>query len=325
VKRRGLLAGGAAALAALPARAQPVGTKVVGFLHSGTPSYLPIIMDALRRGLSEQGYVEGRNLRIESRLAAGHYERVAPLAHELLSLKVDAILAAGGTGPVDAFKAATTSVPIVFISAVDPVRSGVVESLGRPGGNITGISLIGASLEPKRLEILGQLVPGEGALCALVNPRYPAADQQVDSLRKAAAAMKRPLEILRASVETEIDVAIKAAGERHCAGLTVAQDPFLASRIPQVVDAARRGRLPAVYWNREFVDMGGLASYGTDFADAFHQAGVYLGRILKGARPADLPVLQASRFELVVNLKAARAAGIEIPGSLVSVADQVIE
>jgi putative ABC transport system substrate-binding protein len=299
--------------------------KVVGFLHSGAPSYLPAIMTALRSGLAEQGYVEGSNLRIETRLAAGHYERVALLARELIDLKVDAILAAGGTEPVNAVRAAGTAVPVVFVSAIDPVKAGVVESLGRPGGTITGISLIGIALEPKRLEILGRMKPGGAPLCALVNPGYPAVEQQIASLREAAAAMHRPIEIVQAATEADIDGAMHAARERGCAGLALTQDPLLASHIPRIVAAADRERLPVIYWSREFVDMGGLASYGTDFADAFRGAGIYLGRILKGASPADLPVLQPTQFKLIVNLKAARAAGIEIPSEVAASADELIE
>jgi putative ABC transport system substrate-binding protein len=323
MKRRTLLA----ALSAWPAiaRAQANATRVVGFLHSGAPNYMPAIMDRLRHSLADQGYVDGRNLRIETRLAAGHYERIPALAKELLALKADAVLAVGGSEPVNAFKAATSTVPIVFMSAIDPVRTGIVESLGRPGRNITGISLIGASLEPKRLEVLAQLAPGNGPFCALVNPKYPGVDQQRESLRTAAAAMGRPLEFEEATSAAEIEAAIGAAGERRCAGLVQTQDPLFASSIPLIVAAAERKKLPAVYQGREFVDLGGLASYGTNFVAAFGDAGEYIGRILNGAKPADLPVVQPTRFEFVVNLKAAHAIGIEIPPRLVSNADEVIE
>ncbi|MFI5030250.1 MAG: ABC transporter substrate-binding protein [Reyranellales bacterium] len=324
MKRRAVLAA-ACAVAALPVQAQTSATKVVGFLHSGAPNYMPAIMDRLRRSLAEQGYVEGKNLRIETRLAAGRYERIPALAKELLALKVDTVLAVGGSEPVNAFKAATSTVPIVFMSAIDPVRTGIVQSLSRPGGNITGVSLIGASLEPKRLEVLAQLAPGSGPFCGLINPKYPGADQQRESLRTAAAAMGRPFEFVEATSVTEMEAAFSAAAERRCAGLVQTQDPLFASSIPQIVAAAERTKLPAVYQGREFVDLGGLASYGTNFVAAFGDAGDYIGRILNGARPADLPVLQPTKFEFVVNLKAALAIGIEIPARIVSNADEVVE
>ncbi|HKV16522.1 MAG TPA: ABC transporter substrate-binding protein [Reyranella sp.] len=328
MKRRALIA----ALAALPGalapatRAQTNTTKVVGFLHSGAPTYLPGIMDRLRRSLAEHGFVDGKNLRIETRFAAGHYEQIPKLAKELLALKVDVVLAVGGSEPVNAFKAATSTVPIVFMSAIDPVRDGIVDSLSRPSGNITGVSLIGASLEPKRLEVLAQLVPGKGPLCALLNPRYPSVDQQRKTLRAAAAAvLDRPLEFVQATNAAEIAAAFKAAADLGSTGLTQAQDPFFASSIPQIVTAAAREKLPAVYQSREFVDLGGLASYGTNFIAAFGDAGGYLGRILNGAKPADLPVLQPTKFEFVVNLKAARAIGLELPTTVTSTADEVVE
>lgn len=323
MKRRRFLAG----LAGLPAvaHAQANTVKVVGFLHSGAPSYMPAIMERLRRSLAEQGYVEGRNLRFEIRMAAGRYDHAPTLARELLALKVDAVLAVGGVEPVNAFKAATSTVPIVFMSALDPVRAGIVESLGRPGGNVTGVSLIGASLEPKRLEVLAQLVPGGRPLCALVNPRYTGVDQQREALRTAAASIGRPLEFVQAASAGELDAAMKDAAAHGCAGLVQAQDPLFASHIPLIVAAAAREKLSAVYQGREFVELGGLASYGTNFVAAFGDAGNYLGRILKGARPADLPVLQPTKFEFVVNLKAARAIGLEVSSGLVSNADEVIE
>lgn len=323
MKRRALLA----ALAGLPAvaQAQTGATKVVGFMHSGQPSYLPAIMERLRKSLAEQGFVDGKNLRIETRFAAGHYEQIPALAKELLDLKVDAVLAVGGSEPVNAFKAATSTVPIVFMSAIDPVRMGIVASLSRPGGNVTGISLVGASLEPKRLEVLAQLVPGKEPLSALVNPKYPSVSEQMASLRAAAATIGRPIEFVQATTTAEIDVAMKSAADHRYAGVVQAQDPLFASSIPQIVAATAREKLPAVYQGREFVELGGLASYGTNFVAAFGDAGTYLGRILKGAKPADLPVMQPTRFELVVNLKAARTIGLEIPASVTSTADEVID
>lgn len=223
-----------------------------------------------------------------------------------------------------AVKAATDTIPTVFVSAADPVKAGIVASLGRPGGNITGISMIGATLEPKRLEIVGGLVPEAKALGALVNPNYPDYALQVESLTKAAAALQRRIEIVRVAQRAEIDSAVEQLAERS-GGFALAQDPLFGSEIPRIVQAANRNKLPGIYWNREFVDIGGLMSYGPDFADSYHQAGVYLGKILKGAKPADLPVMQPEKFELVINMKTARALGLTIPPSILARADEVIE
>lgn len=322
MRRRSLLAGLATTAPVVAFGQQSV--AVVGLLHSAAPSYVERLYKSLRKGLAEQGYSEGRNLRIEARFAAAHPERLEPLARELVDLKVDAILAAGGTAPGIAVKAATNTIPTVFVSAADPVKAGIVASLGRPGGNITGISMIGATLEPKRLEILGGVVPKTKALGALVNPNYPDYELQVSSFTKAAEALQRRIEIVRVTQRAEIDTAVEELAERS-GGFALAQDPLFGSEIPRIVQTANRNRLPGIYWNREFVDIGGLMSYGPDFADSYRQAGVYLGKILKGAKPADLPVLQPEKFELAINLKTANLIGLTFPPSILARADEVIE
>ena len=327
MRRRAFIAGvvGAATGWPLAVRAQPATASVVGFLHSASASYSSVMAASMRESLARQGFIDGTNLRIEIRLANGHYERLAPLARELVALKVDAILAGGGSDPANAAKAATSVIPIVFVSAADPVKAGLVASINRPGGNITGVSLLGSSLEPKRLEILSRLAPADGPLCALVNPKYPDAAGQIEAFMKAAATIKRPLGIVKASTEGEIDMAFAAASERRCSGMAVAQDPLFVSYVPLIVTTAARHKMPVIYHQREFVEGGGLISYGTHFRDGYRQAGFYLGKILKGAKPTDLPVLQPEKFELVINRRAAKALGIEFPIDLAAAADEVID
>jgi putative ABC transport system substrate-binding protein len=321
--RRRLLVGGLAAWPVL-ARAQAPAPKIVGFLHSSSPTYMARYTAAVLKGLAEQGFSEGRTLRLEVRSADAHDDRLPGLARELIDLKADALLAAGGTAPALAVKALTTTLPTVFVSAADPLKAGIVASLGRPGGNFTGISLIGSALEPKRLEILSQLVPG-ATLAALVSPQYPDYALQVDSLTKAAAAIGRPLELVKVDEVAGLEPAIAALRGRGIGGLLVTQSPLFGGQVQRIVDAASGQKLPAVYWNREFIEAGGLLSYGTNFFEAYREAGTYLGRILKGASPADLPVVQPTKFELALNLKAARAIGLEFPGNLMANADEQIE
>jgi putative ABC transport system substrate-binding protein len=238
---------------------------------------------------------------------------------------VNVILAAGGTDPAKAAKAATTTIPIVFFSAADPLRAGIVPSLNRPGGNVTGVSQIGSALEAKRLEYLHRLAPGSAPLGALVNPRYPDIELQIDELQKGAALIKRPLQIVRASTEAEIDAAFADLVRQGAGALTVGQDPFFGDQTNRLVALANRLKLPAMYWRREFVAAGGLMSYGADFTEGYRQAGIYVGRILKGAKPADLPVLQPSKFALTVNLRTARALGADVPPDILAAADEVVE
>ncbi|MBS0518540.1 MAG: ABC transporter substrate-binding protein [Proteobacteria bacterium] len=316
---------GATLLAPSAAKAQSGRMRVLGYLHPFSGTYMAPFVDAVRQGLKEQGFVEGRNIRIEIRTAEGHEERLLPLARELVAQKVDAILAAGGSDPAKAAKQATSTIPIVFVSAADPIRTGLVASLSRPGGNVTGVSLLGSSLEAKRLEIISRLVPGNRAIGALVNPNYPDAKLQVDEFKTAAHHLNRRLEILEASTVTDFEPDFAQAARERLAGLVVGQDTYFNSLRTELVRFAAQYKVPTIYTQREYAERGGLMSYGTNFADSYRQAGVYVGRILKGTPPADLPVMQPSRFEFVVNLSAAKALGLSIPADILGGADQVLE
>jgi putative ABC transport system substrate-binding protein len=244
------------------------------------------------------------------------------LAADLVNRKVAVILAAGGSDPA---KAATATIPIIFVSAGDPVKAGIVTSFNRPGGNITGVSLLGAAFEAKRLVLLNEITPGTASIGVLVNPNYPDADLRLRELQEAAGVIKRQINIVRASTEAEIDAAFAAAAQQGAVALLVTQDPFLNSRREQVVALAARHKLPAIFSVREITEIGGLVRYGTHFADGFRQAGIYAGKILKGASPADLPVMQPTKFEFVINLKTAKTLGLTVPASLILLADEVIE
>jgi putative ABC transport system substrate-binding protein len=307
----------------LVARAQAV--PVVGFLSSLSSSYIALMSPAVRQGLSETGYIEGNNVAIEYRLAEGQYDRLPGLVTDLVNRNVSVILAVGGSDPARLAKAATNKIPIVFVSAADPVRAGLVTSFSHPEGNVTGVSLIGSALEAKRLELMQQLVPGASLTGVLVNPRYPDADLQVREAQEAADAMKRRIEIVRASTESEIESAFATFAQRGIDALLVTQDVFFNSRRELLVTLAARYKLPAIYNQREYAEVGGLISYGTHFADGYRQGGVYVGKILRGASPRDLPVLQPTRFEFVVNLKTAKTLGLEVPPQLLARADEVIE
>jgi putative ABC transport system substrate-binding protein len=325
MKRREFIAGlGGAAAWPLVARGQQ-SMPIVGFLSTLSSSYTARFAVPVREGLNESGYVEGQNLVIEYRSAEGQPDRLPGLVADLIGRKVAVILAAGGTEPARIAKAATTTIPIVFVSAADPVKAGIVTSFSHPEGNVTGVSLIGSALEAKRFELLQQLVPGVSLIGVLVNPKYPDADAQVHEVQDAAGVVKRQVEIVRASTEAEIEAAFTALAQRQAGALLVAQDVFFNSHRKLLVTLAARYKLPAIYNQREYAEIGGLISYGTHFADGYRQAGVYVGKILKGARPSDLPVLQPTRFELVINLKSAKAFGLEVPPQLLARADEVIE
>ena len=327
MKRRsfaGLLAG-ATVGSIFDADAQQPSLPVIGFIASYSQRVQASNAAAIRQGLKETGYVEGQNVSIEYRVAEGHYDRLAGLAAELVERKVAVILADGGSDPVKAAKAATSTIPIVFFSAADPVRAGIVASLNRPGGNVTGVSMLGTALEPKRLEVLNRLSPGAAPIGALVNPKYSDADFQIRALEEAARSIKRQILIERASTEPEIDTALATLTQRGVGALSVAQDPLFNSYLNQIVALAARYKLPAIYTSRNWPDAGGLISYGPNFTEGHRQAGVYVGKVLNGARPADLPVLQPTKFELVINLKTAKAIGLAVPNDLIAVADEVIE
>ena len=306
----------------LAVRAQPKARPVIGFLNNQSQDTFADRVGGFRRGLAETGYVEGQNVAIEYRWAAGQNDRVPALVADLVRLQVEVIVA--NYPPVLAAKAATATIPIVFTSGADPVKVGLVASFNRPGGNVTGVHLIGA-LETKRLELLHQLVPGAASIGVLVNPKFPDVDRQLRELQEAAGVINRQIHVVRASTESEIDVAFATIVQQGVGALLVASDPFFSSRREQLVALASRYRLPTIYNQREFAENGGLVSYGTDFADGYRQAGIYVGKILKGAKPVDLPVVQPTKFELVINLKTAKALGLEVPPMLLATADEVIE
>jgi ABC-type uncharacterized transport system substrate-binding protein len=296
----------AAACWTVSARAQQSAMPVVGFLSGGSPAAWAAYVAAFRKGLNDTGFTEGHNVTIDFRWADGHYDRLADLAAGLINRKVAVLFAAGGSEPVKTAKAATSATPIVFASALDPVRAGIVVSINRPEGNVTGVSMLGSALEAKRLGLLTEIVPGAGSIGVLINPNYE-------------------IDIVRAGTDTEIDAAFMTLAQHGAVALVVAEDPFLGTRSEHLVQLAARFKLPTIYYNRTFVKAGGLASYGTDFADVFRQAGVYVGKILKGARPADLPVLQPTKFEFVINLKTAKLLGLTVPFGLLNAADEVVE
>ena len=309
----------------LTASAQPSSAPVIGFIHSASPSYFAQFAGAVRDGLKEAGYVEGRNVTIEYRWAEGHYERLPALVADLVERQVAEIFAAGGTDPAKAAKAATSVIPIVFISAADPVGAGLVANLNKPGGNITGVSLLASALDAKKLGLLRDLVPAAATIGAVINPDYPGATVQSDEFLEAAGRLGvRPL-VLYARTDSEIEVAFARLREGGASALLVSSDPFFNSRRELFPRLASRHALPVIYPQREYVTAGGLMSYGPHFADGYRQAGVYAGRVLAGANPAELPILQPVKFELVINLKTAKVLGVDMPQTLLAIADEVIE
>jgi putative tryptophan/tyrosine transport system substrate-binding protein len=309
-------------LGARAGRAQQKAMPTIGYLGSGPPE--PDRVAAFRRGLSETGYVEGENVAAEYLWAQGQYDRLPALVANLVHRQV-AVIVAAGVPTALAAKAATTTIPIVFTLGVDPVQIGLVASLNRPGGNITGVVLL-AELAAKRLDVLHELLPTTPAVALLVNPTNPAnAEMQERSLREAARSLGLQLHVLPASNASEIDQAFGKLVELRVGGLLVSGEPFLTNRRAQIVALAARHAVPAIYAWREFATVGGLMSYGTDLADASRLAGVYTGKILKGAEPADLPVQQAVKVELVINLETAKTLGLTVPLTLLGRADEVIE
>jgi putative ABC transport system substrate-binding protein len=315
------LLGGAAAWPAA-ARAQQAAMPVVAFLHSGSASPPHA---AFPRGLSEAGHVDGRNVKIEYRYAGGHYDRLPALASDLVRRQVAVLGAYGGVHTAIAAKAATATIPIVFGMGSDPVKFGLVASLNRPGGNITGVSFFTAELEGKRLGLLHELVPRATAIAALVNPTNANADNQSKELQEAARTLGLELHVLNATSEREIDLAFTRLLQIRNAALVVASDPFFFARHQQLIALAARHAVPAIYEWRDFAAAGGLMSYGTSLSEAYRQAGSYAGRVLNGEKPADLPVVQTTKFEFVINLTAAKVLGLEVPPTLSARADEVIE
>ena len=301
-------------------RAQQKAMPVIGFLGSTSPGPNEPALAAFRQWLSETGYVEGQNVAIEYRWADGRYDRLPALAADLVARKVDVIAATGGNASVRAAKDATSTIPIVSTFGDDPVEWGLVASLARPGSNLTGINMITAELMPKRLELLSELVPRAGVIALLANP---GAESMIREVQEAARAKGVQLQILKASSESEIDAAFASPSQADA--LLVGNDPFFMSRREQLVALAARYAVPAMYEWREFVAAGGLISYGTSRTGTWRRFGNYAGKILNGAKPADLPVEQPTRFELVINLNAAKALGLTIPHSMLMLADEVIE
>jgi putative tryptophan/tyrosine transport system substrate-binding protein len=319
------LLGGATAAWPLLARAQQPAMPVVGFLNGQSADSLMHLVSAFRQGLNEMGYAEGRNVAIEYRWANGQVDRLPVLAAELVQRQVAVIASTGGDPVALAAKRATTRLPIVFTIGGDPVALGLVASLNRPGGNVTGISQITAMLDPKRLEVLHELLPSVTAVTVLHNPQNANAVFQVPDLKAAARTMGLDLRFVTATNEREIETAFANLAELRIGALVVASDPFFNSRRQQIVALATRLALPAILHQREFALEGGLMSYGTNVADMYHRAAVYTGRILKGEQPADLPVQQSTKVELVINLKTAKTLGLTFPITLLGRADEVIE
>ena len=318
------LLGGAAAAWPIAARAQQATMPVIGFLSSVSEAQTRHMVAAFQRGLGETGYVDGRNVAIDYRFADGQYDRLPAIAGEMVGRQVSLILTAGPPAALAA-KVATTTIPIVFIVGLDPVRAGLVTSFNRPGGNLTGMVLILGLLGQKRLELARDLVPKAAVVAMLANPLSPDALPEIREVQAAAQAAGLRLRMLNASTAGEIDAAFASFDGQRPDALLIGGDPFYMTRRDDIARLVARSGLPAVYPFREFTEAGGLISYGANVANSYHQAGIYSGRILGGAKPSDLPVMQPTTFELVINLKTAKALGLEVPPTLLARADEVIE
>ncbi len=323
-RREFIVAAGSAVAWPLAVPARQLARPIIGFISTGSPATFAPLVAAFQRGLHDNGYVEGQNVIIEYRWAEGRYDQLPALAAELVRHKVT-VIAAFTPPAAMAAKAATTTLPIVFMSGTDPVKLGLVASLSRPGGNVTGATFFVTGLEPKWLELLHALVPNAAIIALLVNPNFPEVETQLKDLSMAARAIGLQIVTLRASSESGIDAAFAALAEQRIGALLVAADPFFFSQRDRLVGLAARYAVPTTFGFREFAVAGGLMSYGTSVADAFRQTGIYVGKILSGGKPADLPVVQPTKFELVINLRTAKALGIVVPQTLIVAADEVIE
>lgn len=326
MRRREFIAGLAGAAAwSLAARAQQGSIPVVGFLHSGSPRPYAGRMAGFGQGLGDTGFVEGKDVALEIRWAEGNYERLPEMALDLVRLGVSVIVAGGGIASAPVAKAATSTIPIVFLSGVDPVAAGLVTSLARPGGNLTGVSFLTQALGAKRLGLLNVLAPDGNAVALLLNPTNPGIETAKIEVQTAGRATGRQIHVFGAHTAHEIDAAFEAIAREQAGALLVLSDPFFTSSVTQITTLGTRAAIPAVYPSREYAEAGGIVSYGADVTDEYRKAGVYVGRILRGAKPADLPVLQPTKFELIVNLKTAKSLRLKIADSFLLLADEVIE
>ena len=316
------LLGGAAVAWPLAARAQQA-MPVIGYLHSASPEPYAAMIAAFRNGLAEVGYFDGQNVTIDHRWAEGQFNRLPALAAELVARRPAILVTAGGDVSAAAAKAATTTVPIVFTIGGDPIGYRLVSNLGRPDGNMTGVTFFTITLGPKRLELLRELVPKANKIAMLVNPKSLNPDAK--EMQEAARAIGQSVHVLHANSERDIDTAFRSLEQARDEALLVVSNPLFTSRRDQIVTLANYQRVPAIYPLREYVASGGLASYGASIKDAYRQSGIYAGRLLKGAKPADLPVMQPTKFEFVIDLKTAKALGVQIPDKLLALADEVIE
>lgn len=307
------------------AQAQQSTLPTIGFMSGRSPDDSKHLVAAFHQGLGQAGFVEGKNVAVEYRWALGHYDRLPTMAADLVKRRVAVLVALGGDPSGLAAKQATSTIPIVFGLGGDPVKSGLVESLSRPGANATGYTLLTADLEPKRLGMLHDLVPNAGVIGVLVNPKFPPAAIQIPTLEKAAQTIAQRLFVSRASDDTELDASLASLLEQRINALLVMSDPYFDTRRDRIIAFAAQNKLPAIYQFREYAVGGGLISYGPNITDAYRHAGTYVGQILNGAKPADLPVFQPTKYEFVINLKTAKSLGLAIPSGLISFADEVIE
>jgi putative tryptophan/tyrosine transport system substrate-binding protein len=320
-----LVGGATAATWPLSASAQQPAVPMVGYLGNASPETIAHLVAAFRKGLSEIGFVEGQNVAIEFRWTNNDDTRLPELAADLVRRRAAVIAAPGSIAAALAAKAATATIPIVFSAGADPVKIGLVASLNRPGSNVTGVSTVNNELVGKQLELLHQMLPGAARFAALINSNNPSSEATIMDARAAATAIGRPIEILAVSTPSDIDAAFASLVKNRVEALLVAPDPLFINRRVQLQSLATRHAVPAIFSLRENVEAGGLMSYGSSITDLFHQTGIYAGRILKGEKPSDLPVMQATKFELVINLQTARTLGIELPPTLLALADELIE
>ena len=327
MRRRDFIAGIAGGSVAWPlvARAQQPAMRVIGFLSSRSPSESSGVVAAFRQGLGESGFVEGQNLAIAFRWAEGHYDRLPALAAELVDLNVNVLFAAGGPPSAFAAKAANATIPIVFSAVNHPVELGLIASLNRPGGNVTGMSMFTAEIAAKNVNLLKEMVPTIIVFAYLINPTNPAAKIYSESVVAAASALGITARVVNASKEQDLDDAFASSKNFGATGLVVIGEPFLDTQRDKIVALAQRYAIPAIYTFREYVTAGGLMSYGPSITDAYRRGGIYVARILKGEKPADLPVMQPTKFDFAINLKTARTLGLNAPPTLLATADEVIE